>query len=306
MNYLSIDVGGTYTKFAVITDEGQMIMKRKVPTVTKPLDAFLTSLAVIFNEVKTEYTIDGIALSVPGFVDADKGIMHTGGNIKCVSDLNIVSVLQEQCGVFVSVENDAKCAALAELWKGAVKDCSDAVILVCGTAVGGAVIHNRQIQKGKHFLAGEFSYIMTDFEKETYELENCLAENTGIRSLIHYVAAETGLEEKDLNGEVIFRMVEEKNEAAKKGLLRYIRHLAVLIHNLFYILDPERFALGGGISVQPLFLEMIKEEVRAINAIYPWKLPVPEIVTCEFFNDANLIGAVYHHVRMAGDKDKQI
>ena len=103
------------------------------------------------------------------------------------------------------------------------------------------------------------------------------------------------------NGEVIFHMANQKNEAAIRGIRKYVRHLAVQIHNLQYILDPERLAIGGGISAQPKFLEMLREEVKAINLIFPWKLPIPEIVACEFFNDANLIGAVYTHLKKSGN-----
>ncbi len=53
----------------------------------------------------------------------------------------------------------------------------------------------------------------------------------------------------------------------------------------------------GGISEQPLLLQLIKEELKKINAMFPWTLPVPEVTTCQFYNDANLIGAVYVHIR---------
>ena len=302
MNYLAIDVGGTFTKYAVITGECEIIKKDKKPTVLGPLDALIEFLTGIYQATKEEYEIAGIALSMPGMIDSRQGFMYTGGNLKCINNLNIVELMELKCGIPVTVENDAKCAAFAELWQGALKDCENAVVIVCGTGIGGAVIRNREVLNGSHFLAGEFSYVITKSE-EYYKLENCLAENAGIPSLIRYVSEETNVPAEKLNGEKIFSMANCGDEKAMKGLKRFVSHLAIQIHNYQYVLDPERFAIGGGISVQPIFIQLIKEELKKINDIFPWALPSPEVVVCKYFNDANLIGAVYVHLRA---KEKKI
>lgn len=80
--------------------------------------------------------------------------MYTGGSLFCISNVNIVEILEQRVGIPVTVENDAKCAALAEIWQGSLKECQNAVVVVCGTAVGGAVICNREIVSGKNFMAG--------------------------------------------------------------------------------------------------------------------------------------------------------
>lgn len=302
MNYLAIDVGGTFTKYAIITKECQILKKDKKPTVLEPLDAFIDSLVGIYETIKADNEIIGIALSMPGMIDSKQGFMYTGGNLRCITNLNIVELMELRCGIPVTVENDAKCAAFAELWQGSLKDCQNAVVVVCGTGVGGAVIRNREVLNGTHFLAGEFSYVLTESDEE-YSIKNCLADNTGIQALIQYVSEETGIPVDQLDGEKAFSMANCGDEKAIKGIRRYVKHLAIQIHNYQYILDPERFAIGGGISVQPMFLQMIKEELKKINNIFPWTLPSPEVVVCKYFNDANLIGAVYVHLK---SKEKKI
>lgn len=294
MNYLAIDVGGTFTKYAIITDECQIIEKDKLPTVTEPLEDVITSLINIYEKYKGH--VDGIALSMPGIIDSETGFMYTGGSLICISNLNIVEILENRCGVRVTVENDAKCAALAEVWKGSLMDCRDAVVIVCGTGVGGAVIHDRKVIKGIHNIAGEFSYVMTDAEPE-YSLKNTLAGNTGINSMMKFVSEYTGIPVDELDGEKAFSMANGGDEKALAGIREYVRHLAVQINNYQFILDPEKIVVGGGISVQPLFLQMIQQELRKINAVYPWDLPTPNVEVCRFFNDANLIGAVYVSIK---------
>ncbi len=56
-------------------------------------------------------------------------------------------------------------------------------------------------------------------------------------------------------------------------------------------MDPERFAIGGGISAREEFLDSIRKNVDELYAQFPNNMPKPEIVRCQFMNDANLIGA---------------
>lgn len=296
MNYLAIDVGGTFTKYAVVTESCEILCKEKRPTKKENLEQFIDSLADIFEGMQKDYELAGIGLSMPGLIDSKNGFMYTGGFINCISNLNIVEVMENRCHVPVTVENDAKCAALAELWDGALKDCRNAVVIVCGTGVGGAVIRNREVLGGDHFVAGEFSYMLSEYDRD-YVRESCMAENTGIASLMEYVSEETGIPAEELDGVRVFSMANQGDERALKGLRRYVRRLAVLIHNCRCMFDPECFAIGGGISVQPLFLQMIREELQKINEILPWKVSPPHVVVCKFFNDANLLGAVYVHLQ---------
>lgn len=52
----------------------------------------------------------------------------------------------------ISIENDANCAALAEVFNGSGQSFSDVLFLVCGTGLGGAIIHDGKIHHGKTFM----------------------------------------------------------------------------------------------------------------------------------------------------------
>ncbi len=294
MKYLAIDVGGTFTKYAIVTEDCEILTKDKTPTIKEPLEEFLQSLENIYQKYKGE--VDGIALSMPGIIDSKKGFMYTGGSIRCIDNINIVEMLEKKCQIPVTVENDAKCAALAEVWKGALADCNDGIVMVCGTAVGGAIIHDRNILQGAHNIAGEFSYIITDQEPDL-SLDYTFAGNTGVHSLMQIAGKHLGVSAETLTGEKVFSLANQGDVKALTAIKEFVRHLAVQINNLQFIIDPEKVVIGGGISVQPLFIQLIREELRRINAVYPWDLPIPEVDVCRFYNDANLIGAVYVHMK---------
>ena len=98
MNYLAIDVGGTFIKYAVITDDCMIAEKNKIPTPQENFDEFIDSLVGIYQEVSKSCVLEGIALSMPGIIDSKKGFMYTGGSLRYISNVNIVEILQNKTG----------------------------------------------------------------------------------------------------------------------------------------------------------------------------------------------------------------
>ncbi|MBQ9497484.1 MAG: ROK family protein, partial [Selenomonadaceae bacterium] len=62
------------------------------------------------------------------------------------------------------------------------------------------------------------------------------------------------------------------------------------------LFDPERFALGGGISVRQSFIDAVQERLNEIYQDVSAYFPRPEIVACKYHNDANLFGALHHYL----------
>ena len=307
MKYLVIDIGGTYTKYAVMDEECTFYIKDRIPTVCDTLEHFTDMLAGLYqeNEKICEEDgdhIQGIALSSAGVIDSETGFMYNGGSLFCIKNINIVELLEKQCGVPVTVENDAKCAALAELWRGSLAGCRNAAALICGTAVGGAVICDGKLLKGRRFMAGEFSYLLTE-STDPFNENWVFAQSGGVPALIRLAAEKKQIPEEELDGEKIFSMANCGDEEAIDCIRVYANRIAMQINNCQYIFDPDRIAVGGGISAQPLFIQMIREELKKLNAVYPHVMPVPEVVACRFFNDSNLIGALYVHLK---SKEKHI
>lgn len=293
MRYLSIDIGGTYTKYAVMSAQGKFLEKGKLPTVKTGLSDFLDSLKdliVGFQEV-----IDGIAISSAGVIDSSVGIMRNGGSLDFIKNFAIVEELEKIYHIPVSIENDAKCAAFAELRQGSLSDCQTAVSMIIGTSVGGAVIIDRKIIKGKHLLAGEFSYILTDASDSLNGQKN-LAIAGGVPSLIRQVEKVKNCATDTLTGEDIFDLANSGDKEVLYTLRTYAHLIATQIINLHFTINPDRFAIGGGISEQELFLEFVREEVDKLISNYPFEVATPDIRACHYNNDANLLGALYNHL----------
>lgn len=290
MKYLVLDVGGSSIKYAIMTEEVEFLEKGKVPTPLDSIDNFIEAIGGIYDKYKDE--IEGIAMSMPGVIDSERGYTITGGALTYNEGKEIVKILKERCPTNITIENDGKCAALAEVWKGSLKDCNDGVVIVLGTGVGGGIIRDRKVHKGKNFFAGEFSFISTNSTDPS--MGRLWAMVNGSGALTKVVAKVKDLPIKEVDGVKVFQYANEKDEEVLQILDNFTYQLAIQIFNLQCVLDPERFAIGGGISSQPILLDYIKKNVEKYRNTFSFNVPTPEVVKCEFCNDSNLIGALYN------------
>ncbi|MEG0368252.1 MAG: ROK family protein, partial [Coprobacillus sp.] len=86
----------------------------------------------------------------------------------------------------------------------------------------------------------------------------------------------------------IFEMANQGNEDVLRAIDLFTRDLAVQVYNLQSIFDPEKVAIGGGISAQPLLFEMLEKHLDGFVGRYGLPIPRPYVVPCHFRNDANL------------------
>ena len=294
---LAVDVGGTFTKFAVMTGTRsfKISAKDKIPTEKKNHAEFLKSLAGIFSK---HSDAEGIAVSMPGLIDTYKGVCISSGALDFCNGHCIIEELQKICGVPVTIENDANCAALAEVKSGSLVGVKDAIVLVFGTAVGGAVVLNKKIYRGSHFCAGEVSFMLKSLDAEVSR-ENFYGENLGALAFQKNCAKILGKSSEEVTGEMVFDLIAANDDKMLDALKKFARGVAVMIFNLQVLFDPEKFALGGGISEQKIFIDAVQSQLDTLSKKMPVYLPHPEIVACKYHNDANLFGALYHYLKGA-------
>ena len=174
-NYLVFDAGGTFTKYALMDENAEILEKDKVPTPdyhTKTKEDYYAVLDSVVEKYKNR--IEGIAISMPGMLDNRNGYCVTAGYLAYLAGSTVGTELSQRYGILVSVENDGKCAALAEFWRGSLKGCTNGAVVVLGSGVAGGIILNGKLFRGNHFTAGEYSYICTE-AKNTTEKTNAQA-----------------------------------------------------------------------------------------------------------------------------------
>lgn len=320
--YLVFDVGGTFVKYALMTADGEITEKKKYPTPSGPddtLEDFVEALYGVYAECSEKCSVDGIAIGMPGQVDVEKGIVYCGGAIKYMDDIPLGKIISERCdGVRVSLENDGKCAALAEVFSGNASGVQNAVVLVFGTGIGGGIIKDRKIHRGNHLLAGELSFCFIDMTREHLDrigslpsLEKMTVEQSfddydytwschdSTLALCHRVAKAKGMKDSEVTGELIYRWIDEGDKVTEQVVEDTYFSIAKMCCNLYVTFDPDVILIGGGISAQPKFTEGIRryaDRLKQVTKVYA----NIKIDVCRHRNDSNLIGALCNFMQMYG------
>lgn len=322
--YLVFDAGGSSTKYGWMTADGEIIEKGKFKTPIEnsdTVDKFLKLIVDVYQTYKEKGNVEGIAFSLPGQIDVENGIVYGGGAIRYMDRVHFGKLLSDACdGVKVALENDGKCAALAEVWRGNASDVDDACVMIIGTGIGGAIIKDRKVHRGKNMLAGELSYmfdgmqrkdlaVMDDFGDmdsdelgkiwDNYYFSTCSRGTSG--AMCHRVAVKKGLGDDEVNGEKVYAWANAGDEIAINELEDLYFHIATICMNLFVTFDPEVILIGGGISAEPAFVEGIRKYVellkKASKVFTKCKIDI-----CKFQNDSNLLGALFNYMQLYGDK----
>lgn len=288
MRILCIDIGGTFIKTSVLDGTDEIVSVKRIKT---PENNLKDLLDIIENLYREQTGIDGIAISAPGIIDVSRGYMFTGGTLEYIRNFPMRDAVKARCdGIFVTLENDAKAAAVAELFSGTLRGVKNAVVLTLGTAIGGTVIVDGKILRGTNLFAGEMSYAIFRDAPQKWGNGSADMRMWGFHAVPSQICREYG--EKGISSEEIIKRMENGEVNAERAVRKVARELAVLIHNIQCYFDPEVIAIGGGVSVQKNYIKMVQEEVQKLNAILN-VVPLPEIRTCKYYNNANLIGAYY-------------
>jgi len=294
MKFLVLDIGGSAIKYALMSKELEFIEKGNIPTPMDNIESFVEAVGKIYDQYKDH--IEGMAISMPGVIDSEKGYAYTGGHLEYNNGKEIVKILQERCKAKITIENDGKCAALAEVWKGSLKNYNDGVVIVLGTGVGGGIVRDKKIHKGRNFFAGEFSFMATNIN-DAQNFKNFWGFVNGSKALINAAAKVKNVPAEELDGYKVFEYANNNDEDILKVLDDFTNKLAIEIFNLQCVLDPDIFAIGGGISAQNILIEYIQKNVEKHHKSFEtFNVPKPKVVRCEFRNDANLIGALYNFI----------
>lgn len=289
--FVAIDVGGSAMKYGLVDELGNVTNqnKRKTPA---SLEVFYQEIESICNEIEAIQICQGLALSLPGAVDSVTGFVGGASALDYIHGPNIKQDLETRLKKTVQLENDANCAALAEVWIGSASDVQDCLFIVSGTGIGGAVVKDKKIHKGVHLHGGEFGYMISTNNIDEEEFSTWSWDGSTV-AVVRGVAKELKVPVESLDGKTIFDE-EKENPIYHKYVNRFYYVLAMGIFNLQYAYDPEKIVIGGAVSARVDLLEELQIRLDVIFSKLTHAKIRPIVVKCQFENEANMIGAVYH------------
>lgn len=305
MDKLIFDVGASNIKFALMSNTGEIIARKKVPTPRDSLENYLA----IFVDLAKEYIdrADGVGVSTNGRMFED-GNTYRAYTLDFLTGIDIKQKLEEALKLPVVVENDGYAAAIGEWWKGAGRGSNTMLSIVLGTAMGGGIIVDGKPWRGaKRNGAMVFAQLTSATpSKEKYALsaiETSFALYLFIAAKLKFMAAEK------MTGEKFFELLEKGDRVVTRMFKRYCNAIAVTVYNNALLLDPDKVVITGGLAERQVLIDGIQKALEKISeksliykgidlrkndmaSIDAGDLQV-QCVKGELCLDANLYGALY-------------
>ncbi|BCJ30138.1 ROK family protein [Actinocatenispora sera] len=282
---LGIDIGGTKIALAVSTVDGAVLGTDVVPTgAADGAEAILARLAAAGHALLSRAGGPATAVGAvgPGIIRPDGVALSP--NISGWHQVRLAEELADRFGTpRVAVDNDVKAAGLAELRHGALRGADPGVFVSLGTGVAAAIAIGGRVLAGAHGAAGEFGYDLRtpDEPRAAADGYSPLERAVGGRGIAERALAVLG------EPVTAARLFARTDPPARRLAGEVLAELAMHVVNLCIAVDPQRVAVGGGLTGigTPLFTAL-----RArLDAAVPFP---PELVPARFRTDGALHGAL--------------
>jgi len=307
---VGIDIGGTKVAGGVVDTDGVVVARARRDTPHRSTSPGVVEDTIV--DVVAEL-IDGagddvvaVGIGAAGFVAADRATVGFAPHLSW-RDEPLEANLQRRVPVPISVDNDANAAAWAEWRFGAAQGDSHVVMVNLGTGIGGAMILDGQIMRGRYGIAGEFGHMQVVPGGQRCECGNkgCWEQYASGNALVREARAMmtagspmatdllnlVGGDPSSLTGPMITEAARDGDATATELLGEIGQWLGIGIANLAAAFDPGVFVIGGGVSAAgDLLLDPARTTFRRHLTGRGYR-PEARIVAAALGNEAGLIGA---------------
>lgn len=308
---IGIDIGGTKVAGGLVARDGTILCRARRDTparTTSPrlVEDVIADVVAELLEAGDRERVSAIGIGAAGFVDADRATVVFAPHLSW-RDEPLRDQLHARLPLPVLVDNDANAAAWAEHRFGAAVDESHLVMVTLGTGIGGAILTDGSLQRGRYGIAGEFGHMQVVPQGhrcecgnrgcwEQYASGNSLVREARTMMAAHSPVADDllafiGGDPDRLTGPLVTAAARQGDRVARELIADVGTWLGVGIANLAAVLDPGLFVIGGGVSAAGDLLLQPARDSFARSLAGRGHRPLARILPAALGNDAGLIGA---------------
>ncbi|BDZ43332.1 glucokinase [Paraoerskovia sediminicola] len=308
MHAIGVDIGGTKIAAGVVDDRGEIVAQVRRETDADDTASIDAAVADACKELLADHEVGAVGLAAAGFVSPDRRSVLFAPNIAW-RNYPLAENVHELLGLDVPivVENDANAAGWAEFAFGAGQDATDMLMLTVGTGLGGAIVIDRQLVRGKWGVAAEVGHLRVvpgghycgcghEGCWEQYASGSALVRDARA-ALVAYPTRATrmlelaGGDPEALKGPQITQAAQEGDPLAVDLLATLGRWIGEGAASVAALLDPELIVIGGGVgAAEELLLQPARaayeEQLSALG-----HRPTARIELAKHGNEAGIIGA---------------
>ena len=303
---VGVDLGGTKIAAGVVDPGGEIVSSAYVPTPPDPeliLGAIIDAVRQIRNG---RGDVQAIGVGAAGYVDEHRSTVHFGPNLRW-RNKPIRALIEQATQLSVVVENDANAAAWGEFVHGAGAGYDDMVMVTLGTGLGGGIISNGRLFRGRFGMAGEIGHYravpggLPCRCGQSGCMEQYASGAAHARRAREQAAADPGRAAALLalgDGTPAGIKASHVAEAARAGdpfamdlFEQTGRWVGQVLADLASILDPAVFVIGGGLSETGELIRRPAERAYRQVLRAGEHRPQADVVTATVGPHAGLIGA---------------
>lgn len=307
---IGIDLGGTYTKLALVDKKGKLFYRAILSTANYEgkealIDAIAYEVDIILKKARlTAKDLLGVGVGVPGLVDFKQGFIYYLTNVPGWKNVSLKKILKKKLKAPVLIDNDVNLMALGEYRFGAGRGARDLVCITLGTGVGGGIIIDGELYRGASFAAGEIGHMPLKEDGLSCNCGSfgCLERYVGNRFIVDEIKGKirTGkysaikkLVKDDLSlvtPEVISYAAKRNDKLAIDFWKEIGRRIGITLSGVINLLNPEKIIIGGGLAnAGQVLFKSIRDTVdkRAL----PISKKTVKIIKAKLGADAGIVGA---------------
>jgi glucokinase len=301
---VGVDMGGTKCSAVLADRSGRIVgnayrLSRELPDAVDVLLAVIADLRAMADARGMH--VGAVAVGIPAYLHPVTGLVVGGWNLGW-QGMDLRARLDEALPEPYTVDNDVNLAALGEARVGAGRGAASFVTVSIGTGLGGAVVVDGRVLRGRHGAAGEFGFLLADREQlrrpGAMGMESRVA-GPGVTARARELAGvepSSDLRGATVDAAAVFAGAARGDRVAGQVITELLEHVAMTIVAVTAVVDPERVILDGSVgrALEPYL-------PRLVRLVEPSVLYAPEVRISTLAPTAALAGAVAEAWALVGE-----
>jgi glucokinase len=248
--------------------------------------------------------VRAVVVGIPALIDPATGLATAGPNVHW-QGFDLLGILRESVAEPFEVDNDVNLGALGQAWRGAGRGVGSFVLMSLGTGIGGAIVMDGHLIRGRHNAAGEMAYFpiwrgaagasggVTGFED--------VAAGPALRAravALMGAGEPTSLSPASFAVADIFKAAGLGDQVGLRVVRELVSDVAAAVAGTTALIDPDRIILDGSIgrALRPWLDELC-------DIVAGQVFRAPEIVISDLGPNATVIGAIARALAVVSEQD---
>jgi glucokinase len=308
-HWVGFDLGGTKMHAVLFDQHLEVLVRRRKKTrgyegVEAGIDRVVSTIEKLCDEAKLPVSqLTGVGIGIPGPIDMEAGVILGAPNLGW-NNVPLKETLEKRLGCLVTVCNDVDAGLYGEFIAGAAKGCHSALGVFPGTGIGGALVYNGEIYRGKDSSCLELGHMIVEPHGapcgcgrrgclETVASRLAISAEiakAAYRGQAPHILRVAGTDLANIRSGTLAEAIAEGDHIVEQIVRDGAKRLGTALAGLINVLLPERIILGGGLveALPKIYLDEVHAALK--DGVMPAFTKTIDLHVAKLGDDAGVIG----------------